>query len=116
MMGRPIGSIADAKIVTVPINKDWIMSAKNKRYVFVSLIEKQVYKITLKETGDRKLYNKFARGMHKKLYNTVSIYGLTAINVDDPQLVLVSIRVKFQVVNDARMVACSIKDIEKPTA
>ena len=113
-MGRPIGSVADEKIVTVPINKDWIMSAKNKRYVFTTLVEKQVYKITLKETGDRKLYNKFVRGLRKKLYNTVSVYGLTAINVDDPQLILVSIRIKFQVVNDASTVACSIKDIKKP--
>jgi hypothetical protein len=73
----------------------------------------KVYDISLRSDNNRKLYNSFIRAVRNRLYNTVMIYGLQAINIDEPQYLLVSVRLKFVVDGRADNIECSIKTIKK---
>ncbi len=107
-MARTIGSITSETMVTVPIAKSYIMTARGKRYVFMAHVQPRIH-----ELKDTKLYDKFVRTMRNKLYNTVKVYGLEAIDIDTPQITLVSVRLKFKIVEEPESSACTLKDIKK---
>jgi hypothetical protein len=107
-MARTIGSISGETLVTIPIAASYIMTAHRKRYVFMAHVQPRIH-----ELGDAKLYDRFVRTMRNNLYNTVKVYGLAAVDIDDPQISLVSVRLQFQVVEDPEFSTCTLKDIKK---
>ena len=116
-MGRQIGSITAETLVTVPVHAECVMSAKGKRYVFLAHIQPRVYEATRRANGgERKMYDKFTRCIRQGLYNIVKIYGLEAIDIDEPQTVLVSVRLKFAVISKDADDEVILKEIKRPTA
>jgi hypothetical protein len=112
-MARSIGSIASETLVTIPVKQNWVMTAKGRRYVFLALVQPRVYEATETAKGNRKLYDKFTRAARNGLYNIVSIYGMDAIDIDEPQVVLVSVRLKFAIVGADSKAVSEVKKIEK---
>lgn len=99
-MARPVGSINEETIITIPIKPSYIMTARGKRYVFMAHVQPKVYEAACKTRGGRTFYDRFSRAMRAHLYNTVTAYGLEAVNVDEPQLTIVSVRLKFVITED----------------
>lgn len=115
-MGRQVGSIAAETLVTIPVLNDWVMTSKKKRYVFLCHIQPRVYEATRQaEDGGRKMYDKFTRCIRMGLYNIVKIYGLDAIDIDEPQSIMVSVRLKFIVIYKTEDDEVTLKEIKKPT-
>jgi hypothetical protein len=112
-MGRTIGSIVTETLVTIPVQQNWVMTAKSRRYVFLALVQPKVYEATGTSKANRKLYDKFNRGTRLGLYNIVNIYGMQAIDIDEPQVTLVSVRLKFAIVRSGSDAVSEVKEIKK---
>jgi len=115
-MARPTGSIQEETIVTIPIKSSYIMTARGKRYVFMAHVQPKVYEAARKVRGGRTFYDRFTRAMRSHLYNTVTAYGLEAVDVDNPQLTIVSVRLKFLVTDDEEELntVAGLTDIKRP--
>jgi hypothetical protein len=81
--------------------------------VYLAHVQPKVYEATVKNRGDRRMYDSFNRAIHCNLYNIVKIYGLDAINIDDPQVTLVSIRLKFKLIDEDQHDVCTLRAIKK---
>jgi hypothetical protein len=113
-MPQVLGSIKTESLITIFVPRNHVMSAKDKRYVFMALVQPQVFEVSKRMTNGRKLYNNFVRATRNNLYNTVKIYGLEAIDIDTPQTILVSARLQFKIVRDENSVEQNtVRDIKK---
>ena len=113
-MSKPVGTIRTETLVTIYVPKSHVMKSKDKRYVFMALVQPKVFEVSERCLGDRKLYNNFVKANRGGLYNTVTIYGMTAVDIDTPQSVLVSTRLQFKVVETEDDVDLStVKDISR---
>ena len=113
-MARTIGSISTETLVTVPVRSDYVMTAKGHRYVFLCHIQPRLYDAARKEHGNRRLYDNFVRASRHGLYNISRVYGLDAIDIDDPQSMVVSVQLKFRLISKDDDDECELKEIKKP--
>lgn len=113
-MARTPGSVATETSVTVPVFADYVMSARGKRFVFLQHVQPKLYEISRRVNGNRRMYDNFIRGLRMGMYNIARIYGLDAINIDEPQLAIVSVRLKFELVEKGADAELALKKIEKP--
>lgn len=111
-MARITGTVEKEEMVVIPVMKHWIIRVKNTRYVYVDLVSPKVRKMSREMFGDVKIYSRFAQTVQRGLYNVVEIYGMKAINIDEPQDTIVSVRVKF-VLSDDKDAPCEYKPIRR---
>jgi hypothetical protein len=112
-MSRTVGSITSETLITVPVQRNYVMTAKGKHYIYLAHVQPKVYEATAKAMGSRAMYDSFNRAIRHGLYNMVKIYGLDAINIEDPQVTLVSIRLKFKLIDEDQNDVCTFKVIKK---
>jgi hypothetical protein len=110
MMPRTVGAVGTETIITVPVNKEYVMKTKDRRFIYLAHVSPKI-----RELANQKIYYSFVRCVGHGLYNTVRVYGLQAIDIDNPQIEIVSVRLKFALVDDPDSVHCSIKGIKKST-
>jgi len=98
------GKVDSEDLVTIPVLKEWVMTAQHGRnkiqYVFTGAFSNKVRKLSVETFGNLKMYQRFAQSVTRNLYNTTEIYGMKAINIDQPQESIVSVRLKFVIVNE----------------
>jgi hypothetical protein len=90
------------------------MSAKGQRFVFMAHVQPMIFDASKREYGNRRLYDNFIRSSRMGLYNIRKVYGLDAIDIDEPQAVLVSVRLKFVTIGKDDDDECILKEIKKP--
>ena len=113
-MGHPVGKPGIEEVVTVTVPKDHVITVQRTRYVFVDTFMSQIHRMSLERFGNRSFYIRVKRTFGKHLYNTATIYGMEAIDIDNPHNVVVSAWFKFIVVNSAKDVEpCKYSVVQK---
>ena len=113
-MARPIGKPGVAECITITVHQDWVVSTQKNRYVFVDTFLSGIRRLSLTRYGSLALYRRVVQTLKRNLYNTVTIYGLQAINIDDPQHVIVSAWLKFVVVKtEKELESCKLDIVRK---
>lgn len=113
-MARPVGRPDLEEVITITVPKENVLTAKRTRYVFIDTFLSGIRRLSLSQFGTLSLYIRVVKTFERKLYNTVTIYGLEAIDIDSPHSVVVSAWLKFVVVDTVEDVKpCSYTTVQK---
>jgi hypothetical protein len=79
------------------IPEEWVCKQGKHRYVFADAIFQKAYEVSHKCAKSRKVYDRFYQALGRGLYNQTTLYGLRAIDIDQPQKpdLAVSVRLEF---------------------
>jgi hypothetical protein len=96
-MPRALGSPTIIGVAKLFIAEDWICEHNKHRYVFADVILPKVHEISTRYSQSKRLYGRFYQSLVRGLYNQTTLYGLRAIDIDQPQKpdLPVSVRLEF---------------------
>lgn len=112
-MPRPVGCIDFQEVITIPVPRKNIIQVKKERYVFTDTFSYRVRKMCIDSLGDMKLYQRFIQTLTRRRYNMVDIYGMPAVNIDDPHNAVVSVWLEFEVADSPEPEPCKYRKVRK---
>ena len=112
-MPRPVGCIEFQEVITIPVPRANVIQVKKDRYVFTDTFSNRVRRLCIESVGDMKLYQRFVQTVSRRRYNMVDIYGMPAINIDDPHNAVVSVWLEFEVTDAAVPEQCTYRRVKK---
>ena len=89
------------------------MRVKKDQYVFTDTFSNRVRQLCLNTLKDMKLYQRYIQTVVRRRYNMAEIYGLPAINIDDPHDAVVSVWLEFTVTDAAVPEPCTYRRVKK---
>jgi hypothetical protein len=84
-MARKPGSPLTRRTVTLHVPEDWIFTRKGRQYIFVDLLFKRMSKLSMEVYGTNNLSARFSQLVFRDMLNTVDVYGMRALNVEEPE-------------------------------
>jgi hypothetical protein len=97
-MARPVGSPLTVGIVKLYIPGDWVLRQGKHRYVFIDAIGQKVSKLSVQICGSTKIYQRFQQALSRERYNQKPLYGLRAIDIDQPQKADIAVSVRLEII------------------
>jgi hypothetical protein len=95
-MARPVGTPRVHERVKLFVPEAWVIKSGRYRYIFLDAIQPKISALSISVYNSNKLSARFSQLLHRGMYNTKSIYGLRAIDIDRPQRNLaVSVELKI---------------------
>lgn len=101
-MGHPVGKPDIEEYITIPVLNDWVVQTQKSRYVFVGTFLSKIRQLSVARTGTLALYHRVIQTFRRGWYNTAMIYGVEAIDIDNPHCAVVSAWLKFTVVKSTK--------------
>lgn len=98
-MPRPQGTPLTHTVLKMYVPESHVLTLKKKRYVFMQLVNKHVYAIMESSEDPKALKGRYFACIKRNGYALKEIYGLAAIDIDEPMLEgsPVSVELKFTV-------------------
>jgi hypothetical protein len=94
-MARQVGGILTESILRIHIPEDWVIPYEKKRYVYTTLLSARIITLSKKVSKTSKFYYRYRIGRQRNLYNNRMLYGLEAIDIDNPQDITVSAKLEI---------------------
>jgi hypothetical protein len=96
-MARRTGSPTIIGVAKLFISEDSIYKHGKHRYVFADVILPKVNELSKLYSKSDRMYQRFYQSLIRGLYNQIDLYGLRAIDIDQPQKpdLAVSVRLEF---------------------
>jgi len=69
-------------------------AGKQKQYIFMEHVKSALY-AAAKASGNMRVYQNFSKAKSRGAYKTVIIYGLEAVDIDEPHAFRSSVRLDF---------------------
>jgi hypothetical protein len=63
----------------------WVLASHKRRYVFLDAVHPKITALSKKAYDSNRLSARFSQLLHRGRYNTKVLYGLKAIDIDQPQ-------------------------------
>ncbi|GHT59548.1 hypothetical protein FACS1894109_15690 [Spirochaetia bacterium] len=92
--GTPHGVIT----LKLHIPEDWVLKKGKVRYVFVDALSPKIWELSKQVDGTQKLAYRFSTILHRGLYSITELFGLRAINIDEPQNSERNVSVQFEII------------------
>lgn len=97
-MARTAGSPLNVCLIKIHIPEDWVCKQGRHRYVFVDALSPKVYQLSRRKDGTKTLYNRFHVILTRKLYNLKILYGIRAIDIDQPHIDGFDVSVRLEII------------------
>ncbi len=111
-MSLPVGSIRTEVVITVHVPENFVMTSAGKRYVFIVHIQPKIFD-ACKVAGNMKPYQNYIKARRNDMYNVVSVYGLDAVDIDNPHLHNVSSKLSIKIVKKGTKMPAAIVEFDK---
>jgi hypothetical protein len=97
-MARPVGSPGTKHLIKLHIPEAWVLKKGKARYVFVEALSPKIWELSKTVDGAQKLAYRFSTILHRGLYSVTELYGLRAMNIDEPQNPKLSVSVQLEII------------------
>jgi hypothetical protein len=97
-MAKSVGSPLTVSVVQLYIPEDWVAKQGKRRYAMVDALTFKVRQLSLRETKSLKLYQRFLQSLSRGLYNQRALFGLRAIDIDQPQRADIAVSVRLEII------------------
>jgi hypothetical protein len=87
---KTVGSPSRVLPVTVHIRQEEVIPYKGRRYVFVRVLSPRIYALSVQTPGLTWMASRFAQLVAARRYTVVDLYGLEAIDIQEPNRVTVA--------------------------
>lgn len=84
-MSRPVGTPLLTERVKLFVPATWVLRSGKRRYVFMDALQPRIFRISHIAYSSNRLSARFSQLVHRGMYNMKLLYGLTAIDIDQPQ-------------------------------
>jgi hypothetical protein len=97
-MARPVGSPSTIGVARLYIPEDWVFRSNRHKYVFIDALSPKVRQLSFSHRCSFKLYQRFHQSLTRGLYNQRTLYGLRAIDIDQPQKEGIAVSVRLEII------------------
>jgi hypothetical protein len=97
-MARPVGSPTIVGVAKLHVPESFVYKQGRRRYVFAEVVLSKIHSLSVQQDGTRRLYLRFHASLRRELYNQVTLYGLRAIDADNPQKPEVAVSVRLEII------------------
>jgi hypothetical protein len=93
-----VGTPSETGVVKLYIPEDWVARQGRRKYVFVDALLPRIRQLSFHRFGSTKIYHRFIQAIARAIYNQKQLYGLRAIDIDQPQREGIAVSVRLEII------------------